>query len=122
MVDLDRLDWAVGVPLSAHGTRIGIRATRPEPIAALMGALPPVWRPASGPVVDRLYSLVVAPPARDRGPRYFNLLYADSARIARTEAIGEVCASLAGHAQLHLAELSRRLLFVHAGVVLWKDR
>src|SRR4051812_46266101 len=117
MESIDRLDWAAGISLTAHGARIGIRSTRPEAIATLVEALPPVWRPSRNPVVHRMYSLVVAPPDRQRGRRHFNVLYADAARIARTEGMREVLRSLDTDAQLVISELATRLLFVHAGVV-----
>jgi len=122
MERLDRLDWAAGISLTACGTRIGIRATRLEPLAALAEELSPVWRRSSSPIVDRLYSFVPAPPVRQRGRRHYHVLYADAARIARAEAIDEVRAGLAADAQLHLAVAASGLLFVHAGVVLWRSR
>src|SRR5437868_5284678 len=70
MQKIDRLGWADGICFTSYGLRIGIRVNEPEVLARLPDHLPPGWKPASSPVVDRLYSLVRA------GATYYSDEYA----------------------------------------------
>jgi hypothetical protein len=122
MLKIDRLGWAAGVCGVAYGLRIGIRVNKREVLASLEPCLPPAWKPASSPIVDRLYSLVVgAGPARPN-VRFFHLLYGGAARLARTLILEDVFEALESDLQLYVAEHACRRLFVHAGVVEWKGR
>ena len=84
--------------------------------------LPPGWKLAGSPVVDRLYSVIVAGPATRPGLRLFNLLYAGPTRLARTLEFDDLFEALETDLQMYVAEMARRLLFVHAGVVGWGGR
>ena len=100
MLKIDRLGWAAGVCGVAHGLRIGIRVTKQEVLASLEPCLPPTWKPASSPIVDRLYSLVVgAGPARPN-VRFYHLLYGGAARLARTLILEDVFEALESDLQL----------------------
>ena len=122
MEKLDRLGWAAGLSCVAYGVHIGIRVNNPEALEWIPALLPPGWRPAALPVVDRLYSVWVGGAATRSNVRRFNLLYADSVRLARTTALDELCEGLASDLQLYVAEAARRRLFVHAGAVGWRGR
>src|SRR5687767_6256454 len=122
MAKLDRLGWAAGLVFTAYGLRIGIRVNCPDVLPRLGACLPFGWEPAATPVVDELYSLIVAGPSRRSNLRRYNLLYAGPFRIARTENAEEVFPFLETELQLQVAERARRRLFVHAGVVGWRGR
>lgn len=122
MEKIDRLGWAAGMSFVSYGLRIGIRATKPEVLDRALNHLPPAWKPASSPVVDFLYSLIAGGSRRGSKIRSYNLLYAGSARLARTMNLDELFEILDSHLQLYVAERARRRTFVHAGVVGWQGR
>ncbi len=122
MAKIDRLGWVAGIRFVSYGLRIGIRANDPEVIDRLPDLLPPYTKPARGPRVQHLYSLVVGRNSRGSKIRRFNLLYADAARVARSMELTEVLTALESDLQLYVADRARRRLFVHAGVVGWRGR
>jgi hypothetical protein len=84
--------------------------------------IPPGWKPAASPVVDRLYSLRLGGASRAPGVRNFNLLYDGILPMVRTLDPDEVFAQLEYELEVYVAENARRRVFVHAGVVAWRGR
>ena len=119
MEKIDRLGWAAGICLVAYGVRVGIRVNKPEVVDRIPDLLPPGWKPATSPLVDRLYSLLIGGAGPQPHVRRFNLLYANEVKLARTMDLDEVFNLLESDLQLYVAETARRRLFVHAGVVGW---
>jgi hypothetical protein len=117
---IDRLGWAGGFSFTAYGLRIGIRWNNQDAPARLDDRLPPRWKPAHRPTVDRLYSLRTGGEAH--GVRRFHLVYANARRVARTLDLDEALLMLESDLQLYVAERARRRIFVHAGVVGWNGR
>jgi hypothetical protein len=66
-----------------------------------------------------LYSLKLEGSAQHSSIRRFNLLYANTLRLARTLDQEQALQVLESDVQLFVAEHARRRLFVHAGVVAW---
>ncbi len=122
MKKIDRLGWAAGIAFVSHGLRIGIRASSPEIMDRLNGLLPPNAKPARGPRVECLYSLIVRGTKVGSNVRRFNILYADAVQLVRTKDTDQVLEALERDLQLHVAERARRRVFVHAGVVGWRGR
>jgi hypothetical protein len=124
MAKIDRLVWASGLVCESFGVRLGLRATTADGLARLAARLPPGWRRARGPSVERLYSYVdgAGVEGARRGVRRFHLLYADAARALRTREAAEVEEAFEADAQLFVAASARGRLFVHAGVVGWRGR
>jgi hypothetical protein len=52
----------------------------------------------------------------------FNVLYAGAVRLIRTMELQELLEALESDLQLYVAEMARRRVFVHAGVVGWEGR
>ncbi|MEA2418512.1 MAG: hypothetical protein QOE60_718 [Thermoleophilaceae bacterium] len=119
MEKLDRLVWAEGLSVRAYGVQLGLRASEPGVLGPLLERLPPEWRPASSPLVDRLYSYVAGGPAPGSRVRRFHLLYIDHARVARDHSIDPCLDALEVDARHTVAALSKQRVFVHAGVVGW---
>lgn len=119
---LDRLGWAEGLSVRAYGVRIGIRVSEPGALEPLVPLFPPGWKPAASPVVDRLYSLVVADKARRGKVRRLNLLYGDAERLARERELPPLLKTFEFDLRLYIAEAAPRRVFVHAGVVGWNGR
>lgn len=122
MQKLDRLGWAAGMSVTSYGVRIGVRTNEPEALPSLLDRLPPGWQPATSPVVERLYSLVVGGPGSRPNIRRFNLLYADHLRLARAAELDPLLDTFESDVQLSVAEVAPDRLFVHAGVVGWQGR
>lgn len=122
MQRLDRLTWAAGTSFVSHGARIGIRVSDATILKRLPDHLPPGWRPSPSPLVDGLYSLIVAAIEPEAQGRRYNLLYAGPERLARTTDLDEMFETLEFDLHFRVASLARRRLFVHAGVVGWRGR
>jgi hypothetical protein len=118
MEKIDRLGWAAGIAVVSHGVSVGIRTNEPDALADLVRRLPPGWKPAGSPRVERLYSLRIGD-GPGQGIRRFSLLYQDEMRIARALDPTTVLTTLQTEMQLYLAERARGRVFVHAGVVAW---
>jgi len=119
---LDRLPWTAALTGIAHGVRLGIRATTPAVLDDIERRLPPGWVPRASSRVDCLYSIVVGDDVARRGVRRFHLLYADAARLARTNEMGEILESFEADVEWSVAAQAPKLIFVHAGVVGWQGR
>jgi hypothetical protein len=120
---LDRLGWAAGIAVLAHGVRLGVRVTGPEAMEGVASALPPGWSAARSPEVDHLFSLVVGGSNGDRERvRRLNLLYRGIRRVARSREQEEVFESLKTELRHSVAEFAPRRVFVHAGVVAWRGQ
>ncbi len=105
----------------AYGLRIGIRVNRRELLDEVIRRLPPIGRPVTSPLVDRLYWIREAGAQRGH-VRPFNLLYVDSIRHARSLDFDQILKIFEDDAEMWIAENARRRLFIHAGVVGWKGR
>jgi hypothetical protein len=119
MEKLDRLVWAEGVTVRAYGVQLGLRASEPGVLGPLMERLPPEWKPAASPVVERMYSYVAGGQAPRSRVRRFHILYIDHARVARDHALDPCLEALEIDARHTVAALSPQRVFVHAGVVGW---
>lgn len=123
MQKIDRLGWADGRSVVAFGLRVGIRATSPEVVDNLVHLLPPGWKPARSSDVQQMYSLIVGGDSALRpGVRRFNLLYANSTRVARSSNQDEVLSRFESDLRLYVGERAQRRVFVHAGVVGWRGQ
>src|SRR5262245_49246642 len=122
MEKLDRLGWVAGFSFTSYGVRIGVRFNDPTVDEQVVPLLPPGWRRASSPAVDRLYSLLAGRPAARPGISTFNLAYADELRIARARDVEDVLQSVESDLQLYIAKSARNRIFVHAGVVEWSNK
>ncbi len=122
MKKIDRLGWAAGIAFVSYGLRIGIRASSLEIMDRIEGVLPPHAKPARGPRVGCLYSLIASGTKVGSNVRRFNILYADAVQLVRTKDTDQVLEALERDLQLYVAEQARRRVFVHAGVVGWRGR
>ncbi len=122
MEKIDRLGWVAGIAFVSYGLRIGIRVSSPDIMDRIEGVLPPQAKPARGPRVGCLYSLIVSGTKVGSNIRRFNILYADAVQLVRTKDTDQVLEALERDLQLHVAERARRRVFVHAGVVGWGGR
>ncbi|MDT5062872.1 MAG: hypothetical protein QOH63_3331 [Acidobacteriota bacterium] len=122
MAKIDRLGWAAGLSFVSYGVRVGVRVNDAQVLNRLSNHLPPGWKPASSPVVGKLFSLFVGGVGPRSSVRRFNLLYGDIEQLSRTLDVGEVFETLESNIRLYVAERAQHRLFVHAGVVGWRGQ
>src|SRR5256714_4520892 len=122
MAKIDRLGWADGMSFSAYGVRVGVRVNEPVILRDVIARLPPGSKPASFQVVDHLYSIIFGEAKTDSRVRRLSLAYWNLLRIGRSRKFADVLDTFESHLQLTVAEHARSRVFVHAGVVGWKDR
>ncbi|HWQ34957.1 MAG TPA: hypothetical protein VNQ79_19085 [Blastocatellia bacterium] len=106
--------WKAEQTILAYGVRIGIRTNRPELLDHFPDYLPPLWKPGSAAVVDRLFSLKVGNSALE--------LFEDFERAVRSRSLKTVLQAFETRLKMYVAEMARRRVFVHAGVVGWQGR
>jgi len=106
----------------SYGLRVGIRVSDPAIMDRIEGVLPPHAKPARGPRVGRLYSLIVSGTEVGSRIRRFSILYGDTARLAGSKNTDTVLEALERDLQIYVAEKARRRVFVHAGVVSWQGK
>jgi hypothetical protein len=119
---LDRLGWLGGLYFTSFGARIAIRVNDPTVLERLPRYLPPLCEPAAAAKVDALCSLHVAPGRLEDRSRPVHRLYLDGRRITRTLDGDEAFAALESILELSVSLNARGVVFVHAGVVGWRDR
>jgi hypothetical protein len=122
MDKIDRLGWADGMSFTSYGVRVGVRVNDSAILKEVIARLPPGSKPASFAVTDHLYSIIGSNPKPGSKVRRLNLGYWNLLRFARSRAFDSVLEAFESHVQLTVAEHAPRRIFVHAGVVGWKDR
>ena len=122
MAKLDRLGWAGGLGFTAHGVRVGVRATDASVLDEIEARLPTGWKRRNNPNVDHLASLVVGDRERRGSFRRLHVVYSGAVRAFRSTELEEAHAFLEHHLEEFVAQMSPRRIFVHAGVVAWKGR
>src|SRR5215831_7805531 len=121
MAKLDRLGWADGMSFISRGVRVGLRVNDKTILEDLVARFPPDAKAATGRSVDHLYSVTGFTNGASGCVRRFNLAYWNLARFARTRTFADLLDEFESHLQLTVAEYAPRRIFVHAGVVAWKE-
>jgi len=122
MGNLEKLYWVDAFAVTGYGVRVGVRVNDATLIERLRSRLPPGAKISPMGTVDRMLSVIQAPPSERRGVKNYHLLYADHVVVGRSHRLDAVLDNYDTHLRIAMAELSRRKLFIHAGVVAWKDR
>lgn len=122
MKKLDRLGWTDGIAIRSYGVKVGIRVNDPNTLERIKTLLPPGWKPASNPVVERLFSVLFGGATSKPNLRRYSLLYGGLEQLVRTFDDEQIYATLEANLRLRVAEAARRRLFVHAGAVGWKGQ
>ena len=122
MEKVDRLGWAAGFSFTNFGVKVGVRTNTPERLSQIGEHLPPASRFVLSKSVDLLYSFRFAPPPQRKGVRGYHLLYEEFIQQARTENPDELFTAFRQSLEYYVPQLAPRMVFVHSGVVGWKDR
>jgi len=122
MANLGKLDWQAGMGFTAHGVRVGVRATDASVMGEIEARLPTGWKPRANPLVDHLASLVVGDRERKGNVRKLHVVYSGAIRAFRSTQLEEALNFLEHHLEEFVAQEAPDRIFVHAGVVAWKGR
>ena len=122
MGNLEKLHWIDAFAVTGYGVRVGVRVNDAALIERLRSRLPPGAKISPMGTVDRMLSVIEAPPSERRGVKNYHLVYADHVVVGRSHRLDDVLEIYDTYLRVTMAVLSRRKLFVHAGVVTWKDR
>lgn len=115
---LDSLAWSAGLSFVAYGVRVGIRASRSELLDECLEYLPIGWKPSSSRTVGRLYSILGEDDLMEGAGGNFRLFREGHELFCGPEK-RELFERFESEAALHVAEMARSRVFVHAGVVGW---
>jgi len=131
MAKLARLGWPAGIAFRAYGLSLGVRVSDPAALERVQRHLPYGWKPAKRPGVDHMFSLAIASGAAEQetgGPRRwttmrrFHAAYSEAHRMVRTTDLDELFDTFESGVRMLVAEFATDRVFVHAGVVAWRDR
>ncbi len=120
--DLSGADWTASRSIVAYGIRVGIRTNRSEYLDQLLNLLPPVWKPSSVPLVDRLFSLQVGTAGLRKNGRQRHQLFEDQRTTLSSKDLDRVLEVFEQSLKIYLAEMARGRVFVHAGAVGWRGK
>ena len=113
---LASLDAHTRITLMSYGLSIGIQVNHQDILSQLPDYLPPGWELSPSPLVDKLYTLILTAD----GANY--LLSEESGEIARSTELDRILLTLDASIRKYIGTSVEDLLFVHAGVVAWRDR
>ena len=119
---IDGLRWTNGFSFKAYGVCVGVRTNAASALKLIRASLPIGWKPASSLAVERLYSVAIADREARRGAGRLNILYEDDLETVRSKNVEMLFDRLESSLRLYVAEMTRRKVFVHAGVVGWRNQ
>src|SRR5215470_6283925 len=119
---LNALTWVDGFAFNSHGTSFGVRVSDPSLMSLLLERLPDDAKLTSPKTVERYFSVILGGRIEGSRARAFNLLYLDHTLFGRSHKLQEILDLFETWVNLSVAQLAPRRVFVHAGVVGWKDR
>jgi hypothetical protein len=122
MQKIDRLGWTDGLAIVSYGVHVGIRVNERSALERIKKLLPHGWKPASSPIVEKLFSVYLGGAGPRANVRRFSLLYGGLERLLRTHDNEQIFATLESNLRLTIAEAARRRIFVHAGAVGWNGQ
>lgn len=115
-------EWAIRQSILAYGLRLGIRTNRPEFMDRLSQHFPPLWKPSSTSSVERMFSVRIGGDGSSNGKSAFHELFENRERGEKSRSLNAVLEDLERRMKMYVAEMARRRVFVHAGVVGWNGK
>lgn len=111
---------ATELGLKIFGVRVGIRVSEPALLDSLLSLIPFEWNETGSTRIERLYSVIdhPAPPGRHQ----CHSILVNSRLLAKGANWGQLCDAFYSDMEFFVASRSRKLLFVHAGAVSWRNQ
>ena len=122
MEKLYRLVGAAGMCFRAFGVAVGVRVNEPGILEMLSNRFPPGFRLQDVRKVERLYSFCINRREGERRVRRFHSVYSDHQLLRSSENEIDLYEDFERDVDSFIAERSTTRVFVHAGVVGWKER
>ena len=122
MPKLARLPWEAVLAVEAYGVKLGIQVSPSDALTLLPAYLPPQWRLSTSPDVDYLCSLILGGTRTAMGKSRYYRLYGGSSRLVRTLNGDAMWRTLASTLAFQVALRTPSWVFVHAGVVAWRNQ
>jgi hypothetical protein len=119
---LNGREWEASITFVSYGLHITICTNEPTILTRLANYLPPGWQPSSSTTVDKSYSLVVVGISQDTASIDHHLLLDEQSELARSQELQEIFEILDLELRLWLGVSVPDRLFVHAGVVGWRNQ
>jgi hypothetical protein len=114
-------DWLAGRSIISYGVRIGIRTNRTEFLDQILDYAPPLWKPTSVPSVERMFSFRVGVgSSRSHGASH--VLLDSLETTVKSRSLKTILEAFQVRLKMYVAEMARRRVFVHAGVVGWQGK
>lgn len=114
--------WAARTSIVACGLRVGIRTNKPELLDRFLAMAPSIWKPSSSSVAEHVFSLAVGTAGLRKNGRLSHQLYEDDQMVANSNDLDSVLDTFETQLKMYLAEMARRRVFAHAGVVGWQGK
>jgi hypothetical protein len=108
---------SIGIKGQAFGVCLSLQMNQDEILHRVLQILPPSWTANEAGPIDRSYTLLAG---TGRGSDY--KLFADGKLRLASANLDYVVDRLETDIQIHLGKTSPRYVFVHAGVVGWRDQ
>jgi hypothetical protein len=113
--------WLAGTTILSYGVRIGIRTNRRELLDQLLDYAPPFSRHTSVAGVERMFSFWLGRgTARTNGSSHVLLDSLDTE--VKSRSLKTLLEAFQVRLKMYVAEMARRRVFVHAGVVGWQGK
>jgi hypothetical protein len=119
MVNLEKLYWIDAFAVTGYGVRVGVRVNDAALIERLRSRLPPGAKISPMGTVDRMLSVIQAPPSERRGVRNYHLVYADHVAVGLSHRLDALLDNYDTHLRMAMAggggRLSTRFQSDHRG-------
>lgn len=104
----------------AYGVPVGVRLNDDRLVERITPHLPYGWRSGVPRLEARVYTLLLSEESTENAGRCF--AYADDVALSSHSTLPAALKAFESDLQIHVAEMSPQSVFVHAGVVSWKER
>jgi hypothetical protein len=112
---IDKMGWPFAAVIQSYGVRVGLRSNQGELLQEMLTLLPPgATKISEEQSVSRIFSI------RFMDEMYH--LYTSGRRLITTKTREEIAEWFEAKCRLYIAEHSPEKVFVHAGVVYWKEK
>jgi hypothetical protein len=119
---LDRRRWGATIAFESYGARAVVRVDDPALVDEVVAHLPFGWRPAEPCGDEPLFSLVTHATAPDTQIETWYAVYGPDGMTIQTPELKGALEDLESRMQIHVAEMARDRIFLHAGVVVWRGQ
>lgn len=119
---LTDVGWTDAFALSYRGVKVGVRVNDTDLIPLLRARMPKGGKPVHGQECDVIFSILRASDTAGPSEKNYHLVYHNHSRLSRSLDFDEVLRQFDSWLLIAIGFLSDEGVFLHAGVVAWRDR